>query len=204
MTSYFETNIEQYDHTAPNTVVVLGPPRSGTSMISGILRLLGVYMGECNNKNNEDPRFNKRKSVASIRSLIEENNEAYPVQWGWKQPSTYHYYDQVADLVRSPIFIVSYRNILASSASKLKHTDSGDIGRLVGGYARNYLRLAKLLKEHDGPRILVNYEKVLEDPIALGEALSKRLLGKDLSPEVRGKLEAYCAPGSYKPIEDYL
>ncbi|MEP5154747.1 hypothetical protein [Planktotalea sp.] len=204
MSSYVEINIDQYDQTAPNTIVVLGPPRSGTSMISGILRLLGIYMGECTNTNNEDPRFNKRQSVESIRELIGSNNQDYPQQWGWKQPSTYLYYDKVADVVRAPIFIVSYRNILASSASKLKHTDTGDIGRLVGGYARNYLRIAKLLKEHDGPRILVNYEKVLEDPIALGEALSKRLLGKDLSPEVRGKLEAYCAPGSYKPIEDYL
>ena len=85
MSSFFEAKEVPFDHTAPHTVVVMGPPRSGTSMVSGILRLLGIYMGNCNTANNEDPRFNKKRGTESIRALIAQNNATYPV-WGGKNP----------------------------------------------------------------------------------------------------------------------
>ena len=44
-------------------VILHGVPRSGTSMISGTLRLMGVYMGEVNAKNHEGPRFNAKKMI---------------------------------------------------------------------------------------------------------------------------------------------
>ena len=36
------------------TIIVFGPHRSGTSMLSGCLKILGVYMGESNRPNHED------------------------------------------------------------------------------------------------------------------------------------------------------
>jgi len=204
MSSFIEPMDISFDYTAPHTVVVLGPPRSGTSMIAGILRILGVYMGQCNESNNEDPRFNKRHSIESIRALITANNAAHPQQWGWKEPSTHIYFTEVADLVRTPFFVVSYRNIMASAASKLKHTDSGDVGKLTGSYASHYLRISKLLNNSPAPRLYVNFEKALQDPLGLAEHLSQRFFGVALDRDMHDKITRYCAPGAYKPISDFL
>ncbi|MDG1118553.1 MAG: hypothetical protein P8N72_15725 [Flavimaricola sp.] len=41
MSSFFEPQKDlMFDNTQPHTIVVMGPPRSGTSMVAGILRLL--------------------------------------------------------------------------------------------------------------------------------------------------------------------
>jgi len=44
-------------HTDKKTVVVLGSPSGGTSMISGILRIIGVYMGSDLGHQHEDKTF---------------------------------------------------------------------------------------------------------------------------------------------------
>jgi hypothetical protein len=203
MSSFFEPKEVAFDREAPHTVVVLGPPRSGTSMVSGILRLLGVYMGACNTANNEDPRFNKKRGTESIRALIAENNATYPV-WGWKEPSTHIYYDAVSDLVRTPFFIGIYRNILGSASSKLKHTGDADLAHLAGSYAVHYQKISKLLNRAETPCLYVNYDKVLSDPVALASYLSERLKGQPLAPDMHDRIARYCAPGEYKSIEDFL
>lgn len=201
--SFSEPKKVAFDHTAPHTVVIMGPPRSGTSMVSGILRLLGIYMGQCNTANNEDPRFNKKRGTDKIRTLIAANNAAYPV-WGWKEPSTHTYYDDVADLVRTPYLIVVCRNILGSAASKLKHTGDGDMARLLGSYANHYMKIGKLANQTDAPCLYINYDKAVSDPVALAEYLSQRLLGKALDDDMKDRITRYCAPGEYKSIEDFL
>jgi hypothetical protein len=203
MTSFFETHTAPFDRREPHTVIVLGPPRSGTSMISGILRLMGMYMGECNTANNEDPRFNKRNSVGSIRKLIEKNNDQRPV-WGWKEPSTHTYLSSVLDSVRNPFFIVSVRNVLAAAGSKLKHTDSGDVEQLIGAYSRHYMNISTLLRSIEAPTIFVNFEQAVTDPLELIDHLSDRLQGSSLDTETRDRIIQYCLPTGYKAISDFI
>lgn len=203
MSGFLEVGAASFDPAAPHTIVVLGPPRSGTSMVAGLLRLLGVYMGECNVSNNEDPRFNKAQGADKIRALIAANNVALPV-WGWKEPSTHLYYDAVADLVRAPFFIVVSRNILGSISSKAKHTGQGDVASLMGSYARHYVKIGKLVQSGDAPCIYVNYDQVLDDPVALAQHLSHRFLGKPLDSDRADRIARFCAPGAYKPITDFL
>ena len=203
MSNYIDSGTGSFDQTSPHTIVVLGPPRSGTSMISGILRLLGIYMGECNISNNEDPRFNKTQGAKSIRSLIAANNATHPV-WGWKEPSTHIYYENVADLVRNPFFIVVCRNILGSASSKLKHTGDGDIARLVGGYAGHYLKISKPVNHSNAPCIYINYDKALSDPVALADHLSRRFMDQPLDANKHDRIARYCVPGNYKSIDDFI
>lgn len=203
MSSFFEPKDVVFDHTAPYTVVVLGPPRSGTSMVSGILRLLGIYMGECNAANNEDPRFNKKHGAESIRALITQHNASYPV-WGWKEPSTHIYYDEVTDLVRTPFFIGVYRNILGSASSKLKHTGDADLAQLAGSYAMHYQKISKLLNRATTPCLYINFDKVLSDPVALANYLSERLRGEPLASDMHDRIRRFCTPGEYKSIENFL
>lgn len=203
MSCFFDPSGPSFDRTSPHTIVVLGPPRSGTSMVSGILRLLGIYMGDCNVSNNEDPRFKKTQGTVKIRSLIADNNQVFPV-WGWKEPSTHTYYDGIADLVRAPFFIVVCRNILGSVSSKLKHTGVGDVAQLTRSYAAHYVKIGKLVHTTKAPCLYVNYDTALIDPIALAQDLSQRLLGQPLNDDMIRRITRYCTPGAYKSINDFL
>ncbi|NDV51659.1 hypothetical protein [Salipiger sp. PrR003] len=203
MTSFIETTVSSSDSAQPPTVIVLGPPRSGTSMISGILRLLGIYMGECNPKNNEDQRFNKTNDTADIEALISQNNTSHGI-WGWKHPSTHIYYESIAGSVRNPFFIASFRNVLDAAASKLKHTGSGDPLDLIRPYASHYVKISSLIAESGRPCIYVNYDKAAADPVPLAEHLAQRLLGRTLEDRERKKVTEYCTPGSYKSIDELL
>ena len=107
------------------TFIIIGPPRSGTSMLSGCLKIMGVYMGESNALNHEDPRFNARNNPSEIRRIIEEINLRKEV-WGWKDPSTHKYLSDVIERVRNPILIVSCRNPFDAARSKIVRTSDTD------------------------------------------------------------------------------
>jgi hypothetical protein len=203
VTNHFAPGTSPFDRTAPHTIVVLGPPRSGTSMVAGILRLLGIYMGECNVSNNEDPRFKKTQGVDKIRALIADNNAAHQV-WGWKEPSTHMYYGDIADQLRAPFHIVVCRNVLGSVSSKLKHTGQGDVAGLMRSYAAHYVKIGTLVNQSNAPCLYVNYDTALADPIALAHDLSERFLGKPLDADLAQCITRYCVPGAYKSINDFL
>lgn len=203
MSSFFEPPKDLiFDNTQPHTVVVLGPPRSGTSMVAGILRLLGIYMGQCNVKNHEDSRFNQKESIESIRALIHENNENFPI-WGWKEPSTHKYWEEVEDVVRKPYFIGVYRNILSSAASKLKHTGTADLLSMPRSIATHYQKISTLMMKPEIPCLFVNYDEVISDPVELAGFLSLRLQGKALEDDMAERIALFCAPGQYKSIQDF-
>jgi hypothetical protein len=108
------------------THIVLGCPRGGTSMIAGLLRLAGVYMGEkINENNNEDLEFIAHKGIRAIfthperaeektrlldayRTLIAKRNRER-VLWGWKDPIAIYYLKEVFDGLRNPHFFVLTR-----------------------------------------------------------------------------------------------
>ena len=172
-------------------------------MVAGILRILGIYMGQCNVKNHEDPRFNQKQSIDLIRALITSNNANFPI-WGWKEPSTHRYWDKVEDVVRNPYFIGVYRNILSSAASKLKHTGSADLLSMPGSIAAHYQKISALMMKPEIPCLFINYDEVLSDPVELAKFLSLRLKGQALEESMAERIALFCAPGVYKSIEEFL
>jgi len=204
MSSFFEPQKDlMFDNTQPHTIIVMGPPRSGTSMVAGILRLLGVHMGRCKYKNHEDLRFDKRQSITSIRTRINNTNNKYPI-WGWKHPTTHEYWEEVADVVRNPYFIGVYRNILSSPVSKLKNTGTVNLLSMPRSIAVHYQKISTLMMKPEIPCLFINYDEVLADPVELARFLSLRLIGKPLEESMAERVALFCAPGSYKSIEEFL
>jgi hypothetical protein len=199
MTLFFEERLEKFNRNVPHTVVVLGPPRSGTSMLAGMLRMLDIYMGACNERNHEDPCFNKRVGVSSIRKKITENNSKYCV-WGWKEPSTHTYFHQITDSIRNPLIIASYRNILGAVASKIKRSGEVSSEGLIKSYTRHYMQIAELIDTLQAPTLYIDHEKALHAPDDVAERLSTLLTGRTLDDRMRSEIRAFCEPGSYKPI----
>lgn len=114
----------RYD-TARKTIVVLGAPRGGTSMLSGALDKLGVYMGDNIGHQKEDPRFREETPLETKLETIAKNNEAHQV-WGWKLPNTIYYYPEVHRHLVNPVFLTIYRNPFSVATSSARH-DNRDL-----------------------------------------------------------------------------
>ena len=54
------------------------------------------------------------------------------------------------------------------------------------------------------PCLFINYDEVLADPVELARFLSLRLIGKPLEESMAERVALFCAPGSYKSIEEFL
>lgn len=168
------------------TAVVFGHYRGGTSMVAGLLRVLGVPMGEkLEGGNNEDQDF-QNASARRVIELIEQRNRGHDV-WGWKYPGLFanaaHFYRRL----RNPYFVVILRDVLACAqgevwrgalrdpyaALKLKHAQQTQMLGFVDQAVRDRL-----------PVLVVSYERSLMNPSRLVDSLA-RFLGLAPTSEVR-------------------
>lgn len=206
--------------TGSDTFVVLGAARGGTSMVAGVLRLLGVPMGEdIDPGNNEDREFlshrgrvdlfsdpsqaGRRKTyVKEIEALIGARNRDYP-SWGWKDPAASYYLDKIAGALREPRFLFVTRDPGAVASRRM--ADRIEEGRNGSAERHAVDDLRAILGQYDGaarlfsrlkrPVLLISYERSLRRPDALIEAIAK--FGGLALPENstdRAKLEAYVTP----------
>ena len=104
-------------------IVVLGGYRGGTSMVAGVLRGLGVFMGgrmgaESGGTNHEDLDFQLQKPLI-VRHLIDKRNKSHK-DWGWKDPNTINIIDKIKDRLVDPKYIVIFRDPYAMAMSEHK------------------------------------------------------------------------------------
>jgi hypothetical protein len=150
----------------PATIIVVGLPRSGTSMIAAVLKELGVYIGsEIDGAVFEDRQFGA--AIASgqrsdLTRLIDERNELHSV-WGFKRPEAYKQLDLLIGLCRSPRVIVTFRDILAISLRN-KLAMQLDPLKLLPRLAEEYRDLSNIITRLAVPSLLVSYEKAVQFP----------------------------------------
>lgn len=174
------------------TVIVLGMHRSGTSMISGILSLLGVNMGKRSIKPKianvkgyfEDVDFlslNKkifaahnaswRKPPTKLKSdpLLTGKASILIKQkskglWGWKDPRTVFTIGYYLPCLINPFFIFTHRNPdkVAESLHKIDGTPMEETLRLAKQYEKRIERI--VVETMSFPQLFVNMETVLQSP----------------------------------------
>jgi hypothetical protein len=186
------------------TIVVLGAPRGGTSLVAGALRLAGVFMGdETDPANNEDRAFNfhrgnfstltesgKRQDfLASIRQTISQRNSTHAV-WGWKDPIAALYIEEILPDLVNPHFILVTRDITASvmreriqATGSLREKKELDLyfekaERSLGLY-RDSLAV---IRTSGAPAFFVSYEKACRN----SEDFATQVLDFTSAQEVRG------------------
>ena len=133
--------------TARRTVVVLGAPRGGTSMVSGALACLGVYMGDDIGHQKEDPRFREETPPETKRAAIAANNAAHMV-WGWKLPNTIYYYGALHPQLINPVFVSVYRNPFGVARSSARHDGTALTQDLVDVPIRHYTAMHRTIDAH--------------------------------------------------------
>jgi hypothetical protein len=187
------------------TYVCIGLERGGTSAVAGIMRALGLPMGEGMAGNNEDPDF-QAKTLSALRSAIEERNQRYDV-WGWKFPTAVQQLPALVESLRNPYFVVVFRDVVATALSRNKW-DGPNLRRRMElaaheANAWTNMNLGFILAARR-PALLVSHEKLLTNHGALVDELAD-MLGVDRPDgEFRDRLIAYLAPGQYKSFEEFF
>ena len=101
------------------TIIVLGVPRSGTSMMAGILRCLGVMMGEnIKPDKHEDLDFLFKDNMHRIKTTA-LRNQLY-TQWGWKDPWIGSYLHFLLPYLCNPVYVRITRNEKDAIKSDMK------------------------------------------------------------------------------------
>lgn len=146
---------------AQKSIVVVGVERGGTSMVAGVLRALGVHMGERTGRNHEDPSFQIDDPVR-LKRVIKSRNFDYDI-WGFKYPRASLMMDFYDENLRNPYYILVSRNIASVVDSWCARGENDPIETALHA-VRYYAESLGVIKASSSPAILVNYERACQYP----------------------------------------
>jgi hypothetical protein len=148
------------------TIIVVGLPRSGTSMVAAVLKSLGIFMGRViDNVVFEDHEMADALEPGKehrLSNLIATRNAQHRT-WGFKRPEAYKQLGKLCAECRNPRVIVTFRDILAIS---LRNNIAMQIDPIqsLPRLAREYETLASAIKKLLVPCLLISYEKAIQFP----------------------------------------
>ncbi len=190
------------------TFVVVGSGRGGTSVVSGLVHILGVRMFDHPELNSEDSEIvqayqgnMKRGHAAAAREVsrvIASRNASHDV-WGWKDPSADLYLECVLPNLRDPHFIFVFRNPLDVALSHVEtNTVSIEIG--LDSALNRYMRYWGLLQKFGCPTLMVSYERVLADKSGFISELSSFLKVSPSKSQVNSATAFIKPDGGYQKV----
>jgi len=151
--------------------IVLGMPRTGTSLTTGILNNMGVYVGE-SRKGKNNPCYYENKalfdfinrvpgvSAGQVVSSIER--EAQGKDYGMKHPSIVERWHEFKPHIPEPVFIVTHRR--DADAQYNSHRSAINRQHRPEFNERNRVYYQKVLEAINGyPSFNVFYEDWLKD-----------------------------------------
>jgi hypothetical protein len=148
------------------TILVVGLPRSGTSMIASVMKTLGVFIG----KQIDNAVFEDREIAAAIDSgrvdrfaAIAATRNAEHRVWGFKRPEAYKQLDKLCAACRNPRVIVPFRD-LAAIAMRNQISMEMDALKQLPQLAADQQALLAAIGRAAVPTLLVSYEKALQFP----------------------------------------
>ena len=185
------------------TLIVLGAPRGGTSMVSGLLRILGIFMGHRIEGNHEDRDFIKWKrknEKEKAIELVDERNQENDI-WGVKVPGLILWMKDLEEHFRNPMYIIIYRNTFTSAISKVEKKNV-ELPLALSVTQNFYSLILEFVKESQNPMLFLSYENCCDNPIEFIETLSE-FIGTSPSKEVFEKCMNFINPKKgYQKLEN--
>lgn len=176
------------------TYIVLGVARSGTSMIAGCLRELGIFMGEIVADNHEDPVFFS-DDVEILKRIILERNNKYD-NWGWKVPKTMFHIENLLPFIRNPHFIIVTRDPFDIANSMMKR-EAMPFDLAIQHIFMVYKHLQQFVEKCLAPLMFVSYNRVIADKEAFICELTSFIGSENLSKEQLNQLRNFIG-GNYR------
>lgn len=182
------------------TYIVFGDMRGGTTMTAGVMRALGIFMGEDVDANNQESGQFNGTSVEEMRKAIRKNNEAHNV-WGWKYPHAADYLDQLWPDLRNPHLICVFRDAVSNARGLNRWHPIGQMQAVQKTLMRQQQNL-NMISLRLCPSILVSYEKAERHKTEFLDELAKYL---GYAPNHSAfDYEGFMRAESYKKLEDYV
>jgi len=208
MTTSTVVFLSDAERTRPQrTFVTFGTPRGGTTMVAGILRLLGLWIGEDLPNNGEDQAFNldthrddPEGFIARLPAEVAARDARHD-RWGWKYPRAAIYLDDLLGRLRAPSLIVVLRDPLAGTLRTIpaEAPDQSDRAikamRLRQKWQGQNIALATAGR---CPALLVSYEKAVLNPEAFQAELAHFCDLPAPDAALTARIRDFMRPGTYK------
>ena len=194
------TVVRTNPHPGRGSVLVLGTPRGGTSVVAGICHMLGVPMGrDIDASNMEDREFRRLRTLpfsgertsAFFADLRRENPIA-----GVKDPAAIDWLPEHYHVVPEPVLVVVSRDVYAV-AQREEVSGSTFFDALQGAIRRKYAVLDFVQRVAD-PLIVVSYERLMQDPELAVRSLAE-FLGVGVESELIGRIVSRVRPHADMP-----
>lgn len=151
---------------AETTVVVVGVPRSGTSMVAAVLRQLGVHLGdEIDTSVFEDRAIAdaiESGDMDGFRRIVADRNARHGL-WGFKRPKAFTRLDDILKELRNPRIVVTMRDCVAIAVRNSKSVYHDEVEG-VRRAAQATVAALDALEGVDAPTLMVSYEKAMSNP----------------------------------------
>ena len=181
------------------TFIVTGHAKGGTSMVAGVLQILGIQMNE---NPNGDPNTMEDKigrllgRPDQLKQEIDRKNRAFDL-WGFKWPKYIDVLNRYHGSFRNPHYVFVFRDPVAN-------TDRSP-NRRMDVVLQSHQAMVDFYGGYGGevPILLVSYEKALLDPMTFVDRVIDFVgPGADQSKYLRAS--AYIEPkANYPEINDY-
>ena len=148
------------------TVIVVGVPRSGTTMAARVMEELGfpLFADEADGA-REDVALAallEGRNKAGLDTLIRTRNAAQ-LRWGFKRPAAYTQLVRTLHLFRNPRLIASFGDPV-SVAMRREVSMQSDFSKQLRGAISQMRRLDKFLKRQSCPILMFSHGKAMQDP----------------------------------------
>lgn len=161
----------------PKTIVIVGVARGGTSIFSGALHKLGVFMGE----RSAPPVFEdlvlssalESWDLSEARRVVDRYNERHAV-WGFKRPGATAYLRRLHELLREPIYLFVFRDIAALARRNMLSMKAEAIPTMRQALS-GYTTILDFIESFRPSGLLISCEKALIHPSDVLEQVEQYL-----------------------------
>lgn len=146
------------------TFIVLGCPRSGTSMIAGLLRILGIDMGDKIKPDKHEDLDILWKDIEEVRERIRDYNSRKEV-WGFKDPNFADKIFHLRDEFINPQYLVIFRDAAKAIESDIRRNPNMRRATAEKRNNRHIFKINTLIDELEDNYVIFNYEDFIKNPI---------------------------------------
>lgn len=179
--------VRENPHPGQGTVLVLGTPRGGTSVVAGMCHMLGVPMGlEIDRSNMEDLRFrallNSEHRAELAPAYFQELRQLGSIV-GAKDPVAIDHLRDVYPVIPQPILVVASRDVYASVQREV--VEGHEFSEMLRHIIRRKFGVLDFVLGVDDPLIVVTYERLMHDPVGAVQSLARFLVGAAPEPLIQ-------------------
>jgi len=187
-------------HPGRGTVLVLGTPRGGTSVVAGICHMLGVPMGlDIDESNMEDREFRRTLVANDLRTSAERYFRHLHRRHdlvGVKSPVVIDRLGEFFDVIPEPVLIVVSRDVYATAQREA--VSGNEFFSSLREVIRRKFAVLDFVEAASAPLLVVSYERLMQDPDHAVESIARFITGS-VDPELVRRTRRLVRPHADMP-----